>query len=130
MIRRLAEQLGAHPEALRNWIRQDEADRGQRDDRPTTSEAEEPRRLRKENAELKRVNEILKEASVPWTRNKLSRRPTRPPTSAPTEDQQVEVSGRATDRRTLTGCSRPGVELRGFFAGVPHRIRIDLLWSY
>ena len=64
VIRRLAEQLGVHHEALRNWIRQDEADRGQRTDRPTTAEAEELRRLRKENAELRRANEILKAASA------------------------------------------------------------------
>ncbi len=64
VIRRQAEQLGVHPEALRNWIRQDEADRGERDDRPSTSELEELRRLRKENAELKRANEILKAASA------------------------------------------------------------------
>jgi len=64
VIRRLAEQLGVHHEALRNWIRQDEADRGERDDRPTTAEAEELRRLRKENAELRRANEILKAASA------------------------------------------------------------------
>ena len=64
MIRRLAEQLGVHHEALRNWIRQDEADRGQRGDRPTTAEVEELRRLRKENAELRRANEILKAASA------------------------------------------------------------------
>jgi hypothetical protein len=30
-----------HPEALRGWIRQDEADRGERDDRLTTDEREE-----------------------------------------------------------------------------------------
>ncbi len=64
VIRRLAEQLGVHPEALRSWIRQDEADRGERGDRPTTDESEELRRLRKENAELKRANEILKTASA------------------------------------------------------------------
>ena len=64
VIRRLAVQLGVHPEALRNRIRQDEADRGERDDRLTTTESEELRRLRKENAELKRANEILKTASA------------------------------------------------------------------
>jgi transposase len=64
VVKRLAEQLGVHPEALRNWIRQDEADRGERSDRPSTAEAEELRRLRKENAELKRTNEILKAASA------------------------------------------------------------------
>jgi transposase-like protein len=36
VIRRLAEQLNVHPEALRNWIRQDQADRGERDDQRTT----------------------------------------------------------------------------------------------
>lgn len=64
VIRRLAEQLGVHPEALRNWIRQDEADRGERHDRPTTEMIEENRRLRAENAELKRANEVLKAASA------------------------------------------------------------------
>jgi transposase len=64
VIRRLGEQLGVHPEALRNWIRQDEADRGERDDRPTTEMLEENRRLRREVAELRRANEILKAASA------------------------------------------------------------------
>jgi transposase len=61
VIRRLAEQLGVHHEALRNWIRQDQADHGERDDRPTTADTEE---LRRENAELRRANEILKAASA------------------------------------------------------------------
>jgi transposase len=64
VIKRLAEQFGVHPEALRNWIRQDQADHDERFDRPTTAEAEELRRLRKENAELRRANEILKAASA------------------------------------------------------------------
>lgn len=64
VIRRLAEQLNVHHEALRNWIRQDEADRGHRADRPTTEMVEENRRLRRENAELRRVNEVLRAASA------------------------------------------------------------------
>lgn len=64
VVRRLAEQLNVHPEALRNWIRQDEADQGERSDRPTTDMLEENRRLKREVAELKRVNEVLKAASA------------------------------------------------------------------
>lgn len=64
VIRRLAEQLGVHHEAMRNWIRQDEADHGERHDRPSTDMVEENRRLRRENAELKRVNEVLRAASA------------------------------------------------------------------
>ena len=64
VIRRLAEQLNVHPEALRNWIRQDEADRGRRTDRPMTDMVEENRRLLRENAELRRVNEVLRAASA------------------------------------------------------------------
>lgn len=64
VIAQLARQLNVHAEALRNWIRQDEADRGERDDRPTTAMMEENRRLAKENAELRRVNEVLRAASA------------------------------------------------------------------
>jgi len=64
VIRQLAAQLGVHPEAPRNWIRQDQADHGERTDRPTTDMAEEKRRLRQENVELRRVKETLKAASA------------------------------------------------------------------
>src|SRR6266704_1619035 len=62
-IAHLARELGVHSEALRNWIRQDEANRGERADRLTTEQLEE-RRLRKENAEPRRTNDILKAASA------------------------------------------------------------------
>jgi transposase len=64
VIRRLAEQLNVHHEALRNWIRQAEADAGERADRPSTDLLQENRRLATENAELRRANEILKAASA------------------------------------------------------------------
>jgi hypothetical protein len=51
-------------ETLRKWVRQDEATRGERDDRLTSKETEELKRLRKENADLKRTNEILRLASA------------------------------------------------------------------
>jgi transposase len=63
-IAHVARELGLNPETLRTWIRQEEADRGERGDRPTTGELEELRRLRKEIAELRRANEILRAASA------------------------------------------------------------------
>ena len=59
----VARELGIGIETFRKWVRQDEADRGVRDDRLTSRDAEELKRLRKENAELKRTNEILRLAS-------------------------------------------------------------------
>jgi transposase len=56
--------LNIHPERLRAWIRQDQADRDARSDLPTTEMVEENRRLRRENAEPERINEILKAASA------------------------------------------------------------------
>ena len=63
-IAQVARKLGIHPEALRNWIRQDEADRGERGDRPTSAELEAIRQLKREVADLRRANEILKAASA------------------------------------------------------------------
>ena len=45
-------------------MRQAEADSGRRRDLLTSEEREELRRLRKENAELKRANAILKDATT------------------------------------------------------------------
>lgn len=63
-LAQVAKDLGVHREALRVWVRQDEADRGERVGQLSTSEREELKRLRKENADLKRANEILKAASA------------------------------------------------------------------
>jgi transposase len=62
-IARIADQLGVNRETLRNWVRQAQVDDGERSG-TTSDEAEELKRLRKENAELKRANAILKSASA------------------------------------------------------------------
>lgn len=76
-VAHVAKDLGIHKEALRLWVRQAEADGGDRDDRPTTAEREELKQLRKENAELRRANEILKAASV-FFAQEIDRPRTRP----------------------------------------------------
>jgi transposase len=63
-VAHVARDLGVHHESLRVWVRQAEADTGRRRDRLTTEERDELKRLRKENAELRRANVILKDASV------------------------------------------------------------------
>jgi transposase len=64
-IAHVACDLGIHREALRQWVRQAEADAAPRSSRVLPSEVqEELTRLRKENAELRRANAILKDASV------------------------------------------------------------------
>ena len=63
-IAHVAADLGIHAETLRKKVRQAESDSGARPDLPTSSEREEIRKLRAENFELRRANEILKSASV------------------------------------------------------------------
>ncbi len=63
-IAHVAADLGMNPETLRRYVRQAEADTGKRPERLSSSEREEIGRLRKENYELRRANEILKSASV------------------------------------------------------------------
>jgi transposase len=60
----VAQKLGiGTAETLRKWVRQAEVDAGQRPG-VTSEESAEMRRLKRENAELRRANEILKAASV------------------------------------------------------------------
>ena len=63
-IAQVARDLGVGAELLRKRVRQAEADSGRRSDLLTNQEREEIRKLRKENYELRRANEILKAASV------------------------------------------------------------------
>ncbi len=61
-IKRIADQLGVHPEALRTWVKQAETDEGTRSGM-TSSEAARIAELERENRELRRANQILKSAA-------------------------------------------------------------------
>jgi transposase len=74
-ISAVARDLGVHPDSLRAWISQDEADNGTRSDRLTTAEREELAALRREVRDLRRSNEILKAASVFFARELDQPRP-------------------------------------------------------
>ena len=63
-IKSVAAKLGiTSPEQLRKWLRQEEIDGGARQGK-TTDDIAEIKKLKKENAELRRANEILKAASA------------------------------------------------------------------
>ena len=62
-VRHVAGLLGMSPETLRLWQRRYEVDAGVKPGL-TTDAAAEIKRLQKENAELRKANEILKAASV------------------------------------------------------------------
>jgi transposase len=63
-IAHVARDLGINSESLRKWVRQAEADAGERADLLTSSERERLKELEREVRELRKANEILKAASV------------------------------------------------------------------
>ena len=63
-IAHVARDIGLPAETLRKRVRQAEADQGLRPGLPTSEEREEIKALKRENAELRKANEILRAASV------------------------------------------------------------------
>ena len=61
--KQLAADLGCTEQTLRNWLRQDEADRGERDGLLTSDERARLRELERENRTLRQEREILKRAA-------------------------------------------------------------------
>ena len=73
-IRRIADELGVHPEALRTWVKKAQIDQGTRPG-TTTDQAQRIKELVKEIRELRRANAILKSASACLSRRSVSARP-------------------------------------------------------
>jgi transposase len=70
-VAQIALELGIAESCLRRWIKQAELDGGQRDDGLSTSEREELRRLRRENARLRQEKEILRKAAAFFAREEI-----------------------------------------------------------
>ena len=66
--RQLAEELGCSAQTLRNWLRQDQADRGERQDVLSSDERARLRELERENRVLRQEREILKRAAAFFAR--------------------------------------------------------------
>jgi transposase len=66
-VAHVAADLGLPSETLRKKVRQAEIDEGRRQGL-STAERDEIKKLRKENAELRRANEILRSASLFFAR--------------------------------------------------------------
>ncbi len=71
--RRVGELLDIKPETLRGWIERKEIDTGQRPGVPSSVDAR-IKELERENAELRRANEILRKASAFFAQAELDRR--------------------------------------------------------
>ena len=73
-IRRIAEEPGVHPEALRTWVRKAQVDGGLRPG-TTTEEAQRVRELEKEVRGLRGADAVLRSASACLSRRSVSARP-------------------------------------------------------
>ena len=62
--RELSESLAVSEQTLRNWRRQDQIDRRERDDGITSDERAELVRLRRENTRLRQERDLLKRAAA------------------------------------------------------------------
>jgi transposase len=71
--RRVGELLDVKPDTLRGWIQQVEIDAGERPGVPSSVDAR-IKELERENAELRRANEILKTASAFFAQAELDRK--------------------------------------------------------
>ena len=71
--RQLAGELGCSEQTLRNWLRQHEADRGERSEVRSSEERVRLRELERENRVLRQEREILKRAAVGSTGHRNAR---------------------------------------------------------
>jgi transposase len=69
----VAENLGVSQQSLRNWVKQGQLDRRERDDGLTSAEREELRELRRRVKRLEQERDILKRATALFARETETR---------------------------------------------------------
>lgn len=67
----IARELGIAESCLRNWLKQEQLDHRERDDGLTSTERQELKQLRRENARLKQEKEILRKAAAFFARDEI-----------------------------------------------------------
>ena len=72
-IRSIAPKIGCHADTLRTWLRQHERDNGKGDGGLSTAERQRLKELEKEVRELRRSNDILREASAYFAKVEFDR---------------------------------------------------------
>ena len=72
-LQSIAAKIGCTTETLRQWVRQSERDQGMRAGL-SSEERERLKALERENRELKRANEILRQAAAYFAQAELDRR--------------------------------------------------------
>jgi transposase len=82
-VKDVSEALGMTEQSLRNWVRQEQRDRHERDDGLTTAEREELRELRRKVRRLEQERDLLKRAAA-----------FRSGASNPAQRSELVVSGR------------------------------------
>ena len=69
----IAPKTGCTPETLRVWVRQHEQDTGNGDGGLTTAERQRLKALERENRELRRSNDILRQVSAYFAKEEFDR---------------------------------------------------------
>jgi len=129
-VRRIVEELGVHPEALRTWVKKAQIDQGTRLS-TTTDEAQRIKEPALEVRELRRANVTLKSASACLSQRSVSAHPVdlvstsrpRRRSSGPGRSARCSLAPESRSSRVPTTQPRPATHQPGRCTTRPSRRR-------